>query len=116
MRTRKPVPTAAELIRELGRSHHVSYNMEQSGREGELITISGRGIAKGTLSRDRHRLPRRGRTEKGRNAGYELAHQLLQLRDLSRPEIRTGVHWTMGSFGHKLNVIPDHAEPSPISG
>lgn len=38
------------LIRELGRSHHVSYNMEQSGREGELITISGRGIAKGTLA------------------------------------------------------------------
>lgn len=26
------------------------------------------------------------------------------------PEIRTGVHWTMGHFGNKLNVIPDHAE------
>ena len=98
------------LIRELGRSHHVSYNMEQSGREGELITISGRGIAKGTLAVTGIASHAGGGPEKGRNAGYELAHQLLQLRDLSRPEIRTGVHWTMGSFGHKLNVIPDHAE------
>ena len=98
------------LIQELGRIHHVSYNMEQSGKEGELITISGRGIAQGTLTVTGVASHAGGAPEKGRNAGYELSHQLLQLRDLSRPEIRTGVHWTMGHFGNKLNVIPDHAE------
>lgn len=98
------------LIQELGRTHHVSYNMEQSGKEGELITISGRGIAKGTLTVTGVASHAGGGPEKGRNAGYELAHQLLQLMDLSRPEIRTGVYWTVGSFGNKLNVIPDHAE------
>jgi glutamate carboxypeptidase len=44
--------------------------------------------------------------EKGRNAGYEMAHQILGMRDLSDKEKGTDVNWTMGSFGTKSNVIP----------
>lgn len=45
------------LIQELGRIHHVSYNMEQSGKEGELITISGRRHCPGHAYGNRRCLP-----------------------------------------------------------
>lgn len=98
------------LIRELAARHDVALNMELSGAEGNLITVSGRGIANGTLTVRGRAAHAGSEPAAGLNAGYELAHQLLQLRDLSRDALRTSVHWTMGGFGTRSNVIPDHAE------
>lgn len=47
--------------------------------------------------------------EKGHNAAIELAHQLLQLRDLGNAEKGTTVNWTLLRAGQKANIIPDHA-------
>lgn len=99
-----------DLIRELAARHDITLNMELSGAEGNLITVSGRGMANGTLTVRGKAAHSAAEPPAGVNAGLELAHQMLRLKDLSRPEIRTSVNITMGHFGTKANVIPDHAE------
>jgi glutamate carboxypeptidase len=44
--------------------------------------------------------------EEGRNALYELAHQIMQMRDLSDPAIGVKMNWTLASAGSNRNVIP----------
>ena len=48
--------------------------------------------------------------EKGVNALYELAHQILQMRDLSQPESGIKVNWTMANAGIVRNMIPPGAQ------
>ena len=99
-----------EQIMALAREHDITLNMELSGAEGNLITVSGRGMANGTLRVRGRAAHSAAEPPAGVNAGLELAHQLLQLRGLSKPEIRTAVNATVGSFGSRPNVIPDKAE------
>jgi len=47
--------------------------------------------------------------EKGSNAALELAHQVLQLRNLGNAGKGTSVNWTMLRSGEKMNIIPDKA-------
>src|SRR5207249_3815897 len=50
------------------------------------------------------------RPEAGVNALYELAHQVLQMRDLSDPSVGLKMNWTMASAGSARNVIPAAAQ------
>lgn len=97
-------------IRKLASEADMALNMELSGSEGDLITVSGRGMANGVLKITGQSAHSAAEPPAGVNAGLELAWQMLQLRDLSRPELRTAVNFTVGSFGSRPNVIPDHAE------
>lgn len=99
-----------DQITALAREHDITLNMELSGADGNLITVSGRGMANGMLRIRGRAAHSAAEPPAGVNAGLELAHQLLQLRGLSRPEIRTAVNATVGSFGSRPNVIPDKAE------
>src|SRR5262249_54448444 len=45
-----------------------------------------------------------------RNALYELAHQMLQTRDLSDPRVGIKLNWTVASGGSVRNVIPAAAQ------
>jgi len=47
--------------------------------------------------------------EEGRNAVLELAHQLVQLKELGDPDKGTTVSWTMIAGGEKRNIIPNKA-------
>lgn len=99
-----------ELIRKLAREHDITLNMELSGPEGDLITVSGRGMATGHLDIQGKSAHSASEPPAGVNAGLELAHQLLALANLSDANKRTAVNATMGKFGQKQNVIPEHAE------
>jgi glutamate carboxypeptidase len=47
--------------------------------------------------------------EKGHNAALELAHQVLEMRNLGNADKGTSVNWTMLRSGEKMNIIPDKA-------
>lgn len=98
------------IIKELAAEHDITLNMELSGDKGDLITVSGRGMANGFLKIKGKAAHSAAEPPAGVNAGLELAYQLLALRDLSNLELRTSVNATMGSFGVKPNIIPDYAE------
>jgi len=50
-----------------------------------------------------------GAPEQGRNAVYELAHQMLQTRDLSNEATGVKMNWTLANGGTARNVIPAEA-------
>lgn len=103
-------PGSQELIKEVAAKHDVAYSLDGGGPKGDRLTVSCRGIGTLTLKVKGVESHSGGAPEKGRNAGYELAHQILQLRDLSSKEKNTDVNWTLGSFGTRINVIPGVAE------
>jgi glutamate carboxypeptidase len=48
--------------------------------------------------------------EQGVNALYELAHQILQTRDLSNPNTGLKMNWTLANAGTTRNMIPPNAQ------
>jgi glutamate carboxypeptidase len=48
--------------------------------------------------------------EQGRNALYEMAHQIMQMRDLSDPATGVKLNWTVASAGTVRNIIPPTAQ------
>ena len=44
--------------------------------------------------------------ELGRNALYELAHQIMQMRDFSDAATGVKMNWTLANAGNNRNVIP----------
>lgn len=99
-----------EQIVRLASEHDITLNMELSGANGDLITVSGRGNANGILRIKGRAAHSAAEPPAGVNAGLELAYQLLQLSHLSDTGKRTAVNATLGSFGTKANIIPDTAE------
>jgi glutamate carboxypeptidase len=97
------------LIQELAAQHDVVYSLDGGGHAGERVTVSARGGAFCELHITGVESHSGAAPEKGRNAGYEMAHQIMQMRDLSDREMGTDVNWTMGNFGIKSNVIPGRA-------
>jgi glutamate carboxypeptidase len=98
-------PGSRALITRLGGEHDVVFSCEGSGSDDRLrLTTSGNGAV---LLRVRGRASHAGAApEDGRNALYELAHQVLQTRDLSDRAIGLSLNWTVASAGGTRNIIP----------
>jgi glutamate carboxypeptidase len=96
------------LITKLGSEHDLVLSCEGTGRQ-DSIRLTTAGIAAVQLTVTGRASHAGGAPEQGRNALYELAHQILQTRDLS--DTRTGVkmNWTLASAGSARNVIPAEA-------
>jgi glutamate carboxypeptidase len=77
--------------------------------EKEQVIISTNGIAYVHLDVKGLSSHAGSAPEKGRNAAIELAHQLLQLKDLGDPRQGTTVNWTVVQAGERVNIIPDSA-------
>ena len=95
-----------DLIMRLAGQHDVVYSTDGATHNGDEIDTSARGTAYYDLYFKGVEAHSGSAPEKGRNAGYEMAFQIMQMRDLSNKERGTDVNWTMGSFGTKSNVIP----------
>jgi glutamate carboxypeptidase len=101
-------PGSRSLITRLGSEHDVVLSHEGAGEDDRIrLTTSGIGAV---LLRVTGRASHAGAApEAGRNALYELAHQLLQMRDLSDPASGMKLNWTLASGGTSRNVIPEQA-------
>jgi glutamate carboxypeptidase len=75
-----------------------SVRLATSGVQLAVLTVKGRASHAGSAP------------EQGRNAVYELAHQLLQMRDLSDPAKSVKMNWTVVSGGSVPNAIPAEAQ------
>ncbi len=94
-----------ELITRLGAEHDAVLSCEGGGASDRLaLTTAGIGAV---LLRVRGRASHAGSApEQGRNALYELAHQVLQMRDLTNANAGIKLNWTIASAGATRNVIP----------
>jgi glutamate carboxypeptidase len=102
-------PGSRALITRLGREHDVVISCEGSGADDAIrLATSGNGDVLLTV---RGRASHAGSApEQGRNAVIELAHQMLQTRDLSDPAVGLKMNWTVISGGTVRNIIPDSAQ------
>jgi glutamate carboxypeptidase len=102
-------PGSRALITRLGSEHDAVFSCEGSDEGDSLrLATSGNGAA---LLRVRGRASHAGSApDDGRNALYELAHQILQMRDLSDPRTGAKLNWTVAKAGATRNIIPASAE------
>jgi glutamate carboxypeptidase len=104
-------PGSRGMLTRLGREHDVILSCEGGGGAGndriELATTGSGSLLLRVTGRASHagQAP-----EQGRNALYEMAHQIMQMRDLSDPATGVKLNWTVASAGTVRNMIPPAAQ------
>ena len=100
-------PGSRALITRLGREHDVILSCESGGTAAEdrvQLATTGNGAV---LLKVTGRASHAGEApEQGRNALYELAHQIMQMRDLTDARAGIKMNWTVASAGTVRNQIP----------
>ncbi|WP_278349416.1 M20/M25/M40 family metallo-hydrolase [Stutzerimonas kunmingensis] len=96
-----------KIIAELARKHDYVFSYEPP--DSDAVTTATNGINAVMLEVKGKSSHAGSAPEDGRNAVLELAHQLVQLKDLGDPDKGTTVSWTMVAGGEKRNIIPNKA-------
>jgi len=96
-----------KIIAELARKHDYVFSYEPP--DSDAVTTATNGINAVMLEVKGKSSHAGSAPEDGRNAVLELAHQLVQLKDLDAPDKGTTVSWTMIAGGEKRNIIPNKA-------
>jgi glutamate carboxypeptidase len=101
-------PGSRSTISRVASTQDAVFSFEGGGSDGGLrLATSGIGSAYLTVEgRSSHA---GARPEGGINALYELAHQILQLKDLSQNDKGLKLNWTVAQAGTNRNVIPARA-------
>jgi glutamate carboxypeptidase len=94
------------MLTKLGGEHDAVFSCEASRVESDKLSLTTAGIAAVVLKVQGKASHAGAAPEDGRNALYELAHQVLQTRDLSDPATGLKMNWTVASAGTNRNVIP----------
>jgi glutamate carboxypeptidase len=87
----------------------VVFSCEGSRVESDQLSLTTAGIGAVVLNVKGRASHAGDAPERGRNALYELAHQILQTRDLSNPEIGLKMNRTIANAGTVRNAIPASA-------
>ncbi len=102
-------PGSRATLTGLGGAHDVVFSCEGSRVESDQLSLTTAGIGAVVLN-VKGRASHAGEApERGRNALYELAHQILQTRDLSNPQTGLKMNWTIANAGTVRNAIPANA-------
>jgi glutamate carboxypeptidase len=102
-------PGHRALITAAGAEHDATMSFEGTGTTDQ-VRLATAGIA-GVTIKVKGRASHAGSApERGINALYELAHQVLQMKDFSDPATGLKMNWTVAKSGFNRNVIPYEAE------
>ena len=104
-------PGARSTLTRLGASHDVTMSFEASRIRNDKLSLATSGIG-GVIIKVKGKASHAGTApERGINALTELAHQILQTKDLSDRKAGLKMNWTNAKAGSGLhNVIPESAE------
>lgn len=107
---------SGELISELADQHDVVLSCEPTVAKpvapNESLLLGASGTATGTMEVTGRASHAGAAPDRGRNALIELAHQLLQTRDVAKSIPGTQLNWTTARAGTVRNQIPDKAAAS----
>lgn len=96
------------MIASTAADQDMTLSFEAAGADGG-VRLATSGIGAAYLSVEGRASHAGARPEAGINALTELAHQLLQMQDLSEPNTGVKLNWTMAQAGTNRNVIPANA-------
>ena len=102
-------PGSRRLITREGTRHDVVFSCESTRADSDKLALATAGIASVVLKVKGRASHAGSAPDMGRNALYELAHQIMQTRDLSEPSTGLKMNWTLASAGTNRNVIPADA-------
>ena len=102
-------PGSRALLTKLGAEHDLTMSFEGSPANSDQLSLATAGIAAVTLKVTGRASHAGGAPERGLNAIYELAHQMLQTKDFSDAKTGVKMNWTMANGGTNRNVIPAYA-------
>jgi glutamate carboxypeptidase len=105
-------PGSRALITRMGSQHDAVLSHEGTSNREDKLSLATAGIASVTLKVEGKASHAGSAPERGVNAFYEMAHQVLQMRDLSDPATGLKLNWTMAQAGSNRNVIPAMATAS----
>jgi glutamate carboxypeptidase len=105
-------PASRRLLSRLGAGHDAVLSFEASRVDSDKISLATSGIAAVTLTVKGRASHSGFAPEQGVNALYEMAHQILQTRDLSDTSVGIKMNWTLASAGVTRNMIPPSAQAS----
>jgi len=97
------------MLAKLGAEHDAVFSNESSLVASDKLSLTTAGIGAVLLNVQGRASHAGSAPELGRNALYELAHQIMQMRDLSDPAIGVKMNWTLANAGDNRNVIPAKA-------
>mgnify|MGYP001964529318 FL=1 len=98
-----------DLIKALAREHDVAFVLE-FGTPDDRIVLSRKGMGYLRVTVTGRAAHAGAEPEKGCNAAMEMAFQLIQMKDLGRPERQTSVNFTLLNGGERSNIIPAEAK------
>ena len=102
-------PGSRSTITRMAAEHDAVFSVEPSGVDSDSLTLATSGIGAATMTVTGRASHAGAAPEMGRNAFYELAHQVLQLNNLSEEETGLKLNWTIAQAGTNRNVIPERA-------
>ncbi|MEX0738937.1 MAG: M20/M25/M40 family metallo-hydrolase [Pseudohongiella sp.] len=102
-------PGSRAVLTRLGTEHDAVFSVEPTRIDNDSLSLATSGIGAVTMLVKGRASHAGAAPEMGRNALYEMAHQLLQLDDLSDPDVGFKVNWTLAQVGTNRNVIPADA-------
>jgi glutamate carboxypeptidase len=103
-------PGSRSLLTRLGREHDATFSVEGTLVESDKLALATAGIGSFVMNVEGRASHAGSSPEKGINAIYELAHQMLQTRNLSDPETGLKMNWTVANGGRVRNMIPPGAQ------
>ena len=104
-------PGHRALITRTGAAQDATLSFEGGGGPNlDQVRLATAGIAGATIKVKGRASHAGSAPERGINALYELAHQMLQMKDFSDPATGLKMNWTVAKAGFSRNVIPAEAE------
>ncbi len=103
-------PGSRAMLTQLGSEHDAVFSCEGTPATNDRLSLATAGIGAVTLKVKGRASHAGSAPHLGVNALYELAHQIMQMRDLSKPAVGVKLNWTVAKAGSNRNVIPAEAE------
>lgn len=102
-------PGSRSVVSSVAADQDMTLSFEAGGTDG-TVRLATSGIGSAYLSVEGRASHAGANPEGGINALTELAHQLLQMQDLSVPDAGLKLNWTVAQAGTTRNVIPASAK------
>lgn len=103
-------PGSKEAIMALGEANDLVISCETSGTKADYVRLATSSIARADLTVVGKAAHSGANPDFGRNALYEMAHQVLQTRDLTNIAPGVKFNWTLAQAGTVRNMIPPVAK------
>ena len=102
-------PGSSAFITQLGSEYDAVLSFEGGGTTQDMVRLATSSIAIVEMRVTGKASHAGASPEAGRNALYELAHQILKTRNLGNAEQGLKINWTVANAGGTRNVIPASA-------